>query len=63
MKVGDLVKLRELLTNRSAVQDWGYGFIEEVYESEGNVEVSWPNKDWTSRTIANAYLEVISESR
>lgn len=63
MKVGDLVKLRELLTNRSAVHDWGYGLIEEVYESEGNVEVVWPNKDWTSRTVANAYVEVVSESR
>lgn len=63
MKVGDLVKLRELLTNRSAVQDWGCGFIEEVYELEGTVEVTWPDKSWTSRTLASAYLEVISESR
>ena len=63
MKVGDLVKLRELVTNRSAVQYWGCGFIEEVYEPEGNVQVIWPNKDWTSRTVANGYLEVISESR
>ncbi len=63
MKVGDLVKLSNVFTGLAAVQDWGYGFIHEVYEVEGNVEVIWPEKAWTSRTMGKSYVEVISEAR
>lgn len=63
MKSGDLVKLAEVWSNSSAVQDWGYGFIVEVYDAEYNVEVAWPSKSWTSRTIPKSRVEVVSESR
>ena len=62
MKVGDLVKLTEVWTNRAAVEDWGYGFVEEVYDIERNVEVVWPQKSWTSRTMPRSRVEVVSES-
>ena len=42
MKVGDLVKLSEIWSSHGVVEDWGYGFVDEVYELEGNVEVIWP---------------------
>lgn len=63
MKVGDLVKLSNVWCSNGAVEDWGYGFIDEVYEVERNVEVVWPQKSWTSRTIPKARVEVVSESR
>ena len=63
MKVGDLVKLSHIWSSQGAVEDWGYGFIDEVYEDERNVEVIWPRYNWTSRTIPKARVEVISESR
>ena len=63
MKVGDLVKLSNTWSNRGAVEDWGYGFIDEVYDLEGNVEVIWPQKSWSSRTIPKGRVEVVSESR
>ncbi len=62
MKVGDLVKLTEVWTNTAAVEDWGYGFVEEVYDIERNVEVVWPQKSWTSRTMPKSRVEVVSES-
>ncbi len=63
MKVGDLVKLSDSMTGPSAVDDWGYGFISEVYEAEFNVEVVWPAKGGVSRTIGKSYVEVISGGR
>ncbi len=62
MKIGDLVKLSEIWSSHGAVEDWGYGFIDEVYEAEHNVEVIWPQKSWTSRTIPKARVEVVSDS-
>ncbi len=63
MKVGDLVKLSEIWSSHGVVEDWGYGFVDEVYELEGNVEVIWPLKSGTSRTIPKGRVEVVSESR
>ena len=63
MRVGDLVKLTEVWTNSDAVEDWGYGFVEEIYATERNVEVVWPQKSWTSRTMPISRVEVVSESR
>jgi hypothetical protein len=63
MKVGDLVKLSDVMTGPAAVDDWGYGFISEVYEAEFNVEVIWPAKGGASRTIGRSYVEVVSENR
>ena len=63
MKSGDLVKLSHIWSSHGAVEDWGYGFIDEVYEDERSVEVIWPQKSWTSRTIPKTRVEVISESR
>ena len=62
MKVGDLVKLSPIWSSQGAVEDWGYGFIDEIYELERNVEVIWPQKSWTSRTIPKARVEVVSDS-
>ena len=63
MKVGDLVRFSKVFTGQATIQDWGFGFIDEVYESEHSVEVIWPKKSWTSRTIPKSHVEVISESR
>ena len=63
MKVGDLVKLSHIWSSHGVVEDWGYGFIDEVYDLEGNVEVIWPQKSWTSRTIPKGRVEVVSESQ
>ena len=62
MKVGDLVKLSNTWSNRGAVEDWGYGLIDEVYDLEGNVEVIWPQKSCKSGAIPKARVEVINES-
>ena len=47
MKVGDLVRLSESFSNDATVQDWGFGLVDEVYETEHRVEVVWPQKSWT----------------
>ncbi len=63
MKVGDLVKLSHIWSSNGVIEDWGYGFIDEVYDLEGNVEVIWPSKSGKSITIPKARVEVVSESR
>jgi len=63
MKVGDLVRLSVHWSSQGVIEDWGCGFVQEVYEAEYNVEVIWPAKAWTSRTIPKSRVEVISESR
>ena len=59
MKVGDLVKLSKTFTNDAAIEDWGFGLVEEVYTEYFSVEVVWPQKSWTSRTIPWSRVEVI----
>lgn len=63
MKVGDLVRLSEAFSNPAAIQDWGLGFIEEVYTEYFNVTVIWPQKSYNSTKIPWSRVEVISESR
>ena len=69
MKVGDLVRLSGDYSNSITVQDWGFGLIDTVYENRsgsdgyGEVEVMWPQKSWTSRTMPRSRVEVVSENR
>lgn len=61
MKVGDLVRFSGTFSDSATIQDWGFGFIDEVYESEYSVGVIWPQKSWTSRTTPKSHLELINE--
>ena len=60
LKVGDLVKLQKHATNQEMLNEFGYGLIEDVYEYAGNVQVLFL-KNKTSRTMNQAYLEMVSE--
>jgi len=62
MKVGDLVRFSGTFSDSATVQDWGFGFIDEVHRDGFGVEVVWPQKSWTPRTTPKSHLEVISES-
>ena len=68
MKVGDLVRLSGDYSRPAVVQDWGFGLIDAVYEPRpgidgyGEVEVIWPKKAFTSRTMPKSRVEVINES-
>ena len=62
MQVGDLVRLSKTFTNDAAIEDWGFGLVEEVYTEYFSVEVVWPQKSWTSRTMPRSRVEVVSES-
>ncbi len=62
MKVGDLVRLSESFSNPMAIQDWGFGLVEEVHTAYFSVKVAWPEKSWTSSKVPWSRVEVISES-
>ena len=63
MQVGDLVRLSKTFTNDAAIEDWGFGLVEEVHTEYFSVEVVWPQKSWTSRTLPWSGVEVISDCR
>ena len=64
MKVGDLVMLSYNYSHASVVQDWGFGLIVSDDVPGGNqVEVTWPQKSWTSSILIKSRVEVINESR
>ena len=63
MKVGDLVRLSEAFSNPTAIQDWGFGFVDKVNEQYFSVEVVWPQKSWTSNNVPWSRVEVVNESR
>jgi hypothetical protein len=61
MKVGDMVRFRILKSNQALIDEFGHGLVEAVYRKEGTVTVIWPKKNWMSRTLSHAYLEVTNE--
>ena len=64
MKVGDLVRLSEAFSSSAVIQDWGFGLIVSDDVPGGNqVEVTWPQKSWTSSILIKSRVEVINESR
>lgn len=63
MKVGDLVQLSGAFSGTTVIQDWGLGLIDAVYKDGVEVEVIWPQKSWTSRTLPRSRVEVVNESR
>ena len=59
MKSGDLVKLSATWTSPTAIEYWGYGLVDTVYESKNEVEVIWPKQAYTSRTLPKSRVEVL----
>lgn len=59
MKVGDLVCFRELgpQSRDRMINSFGKGLVTDVHVDENTVEVVWPKKDWTFRTISVGYLK------
>ena len=53
MKIGDLVCYH----SEQALAEFGEGIVTDVYTDEYTVEVIWPKKSWTSRTISVGYLK------
>jgi hypothetical protein len=59
VKVGDLVYYH----SEQAHAKFGEGIVTDVYTSEYTVEVVWPKKSWTSRTISVGYLRKVKYAR
>lgn len=62
MKVGDLVKLKDVHA-QTVVDDFGVGLLTNVYPYEKSAEVLWSGKGHSTHTIECTFLKVINESR
>ena len=62
MKVGDLVRFRALgpRPDERIIGSFGEGLVTDVYVNENTVEVVWPKKNWTFRTISAGYLKKVA---